>query len=114
MDKKELTGRTLLPVPGYDEKIEFGVLVSFAYPLEDSDEVVVVATTRVETMLGDVAVAVHPDDPRYKHLHGKYVLHPFLPRKLPIITDTYVTMDFGTGELKILTDLSFFGESQFK
>jgi len=97
VDKKELTGRTLLPVPGYDEKIEFGVLISFAYPVEDSNEEIVVATTRVETMLGDVAVAVHPDDPRYKHLHGKNVVHPFLSRKLPIVSDTYVAMDFGTG-----------------
>lgn len=68
MDKKELTGRTLLSVPGYKEKVEFGVLVSFAYKVQgsDSDEEVVVATTRIETMLGDVAVAVHPKDPRYQ------------------------------------------------
>lgn len=99
VDKKELTGRTLLPVPGYEEKIEFGVLVTFAYPVEGSDEVIVVATTRVETMLGDVAIAVHPDDPRYTHLQGKFVLHPFSKRRLPIVADTYVSMDFGTGEI---------------
>lgn len=58
-------------MPGYEEKVEFGVLVSFAYPVEDSDEEIVVATTRVETMLGDVAVAVHPEDDRYFHLVGK-------------------------------------------
>ena len=66
VDKVELTGRTLLNVPGYDRKIEFGVLVFFAYPVENSDEQVVVATTRIETMLGDTAVAVHPDDQRFK------------------------------------------------
>ena len=61
VDKVELPGRTLLAVPGYNDKVEFGVLVSFAYKVEGSDEEVVVATTRVETMLGDTAVAVHPE-----------------------------------------------------
>ena len=62
----ELDGRTLMSVPGYDKKIEFGVLVSFAYPIIGTDKEIVVATTRVETMLGDTAVAVHPNDERYK------------------------------------------------
>ena len=66
VDKIELSGRTLLNVPNYDKKIEFGVLVSFAYPVEGSEEKLIVATTRIETMLGDTAVAVHPDDQRYK------------------------------------------------
>uniref|UniRef100_A0A8C8VKB1 Valine--tRNA ligase n=1 Tax=Pelusios castaneus TaxID=367368 RepID=A0A8C8VKB1_9SAUR len=101
VDKKELPGRTLLPVPGYKDKVEFGVLVSFAYKVQDSDEEVSVATTRVETMLGDTAVAVHPRDPRYQHLHGKYVLHPFTGRHLPIVCDDFVDMDFGTGAVKI-------------
>uniref|UniRef100_A0A8C6VH88 Valine--tRNA ligase n=1 Tax=Naja naja TaxID=35670 RepID=A0A8C6VH88_NAJNA len=101
VDKKELTGRTLLPVPGYKEKIEFGVLVSFAYKIEDSDEEVVVATTRIETMLGDTAVAVHPKDPRYQHLHGRKVQHPFTGRLLPIVCDDFVDMEFGTGAVKI-------------
>lgn len=65
VDKQELSGRTLLSVPGYPSKIEFGVIVSFAYKLDgNSDEEVVVATTRLETMLGDTAVAVHPNDSR--------------------------------------------------
>jgi valyl-tRNA synthetase len=101
VEKKELSGRTLLTVPNYDEKIEFGVLVSFAYPLENSDEEVVVATTRVETMLGDTAVALHPDDERYKHLQGKRVIHPFRNETLPIILDSFVDMSFGTGAVKI-------------
>ena len=66
MERKELSGRTLLHVPGYDKKIEFGVLVYFAYRVENSDEEIVVATTRIETMLGDTAIAVHPKDTRYK------------------------------------------------
>lgn len=67
LDQKVLTGRTLLPVPGYDakEKFEFGVIISFAYQIEGSDEKIIVATTRIETMLGDTGIAVHPDDPRY-------------------------------------------------
>ncbi|VDD90962.1 unnamed protein product [Enterobius vermicularis] len=101
VDKIELTGRTLLSVPGYKNKVEFGVLVSFAYPVEDSDEEVVVATTRVETMLGDTAIAVHPDDDRYQHLIGKYCKHPFLDRRLLIVADSFVEKEFGTGAVKI-------------
>uniref|UniRef100_A0A3P9PD96 Valine--tRNA ligase n=1 Tax=Poecilia reticulata TaxID=8081 RepID=A0A3P9PD96_POERE len=101
VDKKELSGRTLLPVPGYKEKVEFGVLVSFAYKVDGSDEEVIVATTRIETMLGDTAVAVHPADPRYQHLKGKFVLHPFCERKMPIVFDDFVDMNFGTGAVKI-------------
>lgn len=68
VDKRDLPGRTLLNVPGYEDKIEFGVIASFAYKIADSktNEEVVVATTRLETMLGDTAVAVHPEDNRYK------------------------------------------------
>uniref|UniRef100_A0A671SVV4 Valine--tRNA ligase n=1 Tax=Sinocyclocheilus anshuiensis TaxID=1608454 RepID=A0A671SVV4_9TELE len=101
VDKKELAGRTLLPVPGYKEKVEFGVLVSFSYRVEGSDEEVVVATTRIETMLGDTAVAVHPNDSRYQHLKGKMVVHPFCDRKMPIVFDDFVDMNFGTGAVKI-------------
>ncbi|KAK3579108.1 hypothetical protein CHS0354_022128 [Potamilus streckersoni] len=101
VDKKELTGRTLLSVPGYQEKVEFGVLVFFAYKLEDSEEEVVVATTRIETMLGDTAVAVHPDDERYKHLHGKFLRHPFVDRRMPVVCDDFVDKNFGTGAVKI-------------
>lgn len=82
-------------------KVEFGVIISFAYPVVDSDEKLIVATTRVETMLGDTAVAVHPEDPRYKHLHGKFVQHPFCNRKLPILADDFVEREFGTGAVKI-------------
>jgi valyl-tRNA synthetase len=72
VDNKELTGRTLLSVPGYeaDEKFEFGVLNEFAYEVEGTGERIVVATTRIETMLGDTAIAVHPEDARYKVSHA--------------------------------------------
>ncbi|PWN29426.1 putative VAS1-valyl-tRNA synthetase [Jaminaea rosea] len=105
VDQKELKGRTLMNVPGYDdkEKIEFGVIVSFSYKIAGSDEKITIATTRPETMLGDTAIAVHPKDPRYTHLHGKYAEHPFLPnRKMPIVCDDVaVDMEFGTGAVKI-------------
>ncbi|KAG7447505.1 uncharacterized protein BT62DRAFT_930517, partial [Guyanagaster necrorhizus] len=103
VDQKQLTGRTLMSVPGYDakEKFEFGVITSFAYPLE-AGERVVVATTRPETMLGDTAIAVHPDDDRYRHLHGKHAVHPFVEgRRIPIVTDEMVDREFGTGAVKI-------------
>ena len=166
----ELEGKTLLSVPGYDRKIEFGQLVSFAYRLENSgfvsistlfeflclfvlsaEEEIVVATTRIETMLGDTAVAVHPQDPKYKvgvfverkrknkqkvlyvqyqffsrltffaeltyvetcstkkrnvislfqDMVGKLCVHPFCERRLPIVADDFVDMNFGTGAVKI-------------
>ncbi|PBK69974.1 hypothetical protein ARMSODRAFT_1004084 [Armillaria solidipes] len=103
VDQKQLAGRTLMNVPGYDakEKFEFGVITSFAYPLEGGERVVV-ATTRPETMLGDTAIAVHPDDERYRHLHGKYAVHPFVEgRRIPIVTDEMVDREFGTGAVKI-------------
>ncbi|KAI5450443.1 valine--tRNA ligase [Naganishia albida] len=104
VDQKELTGRTMINVPGYDpkEKFEFGAITSFAYEIEGSDEKIIVATTRPETMLGDTAIAVHPDDPRYTHLHGKFAKHPFVDRRIPIVCDPItVDMSFGTGAVKI-------------
>ncbi|CCX33651.1 tRNA synthetases class I-domain-containing protein [Pyronema domesticum] len=101
VENEELAGRTLLSVPGYEEKVEFGVIVSFAYELEDGSAKVIVATTRPETMLGDTAIAVHPEDERYRHLIGKNAKHPFVDRLIPIIADDYVEKDFGTGCVKI-------------
>jgi len=71
------------------------------YPIKDSDEAVIIATTRPETMLGDTAVAVHPDDERYRHLIGKTVVLPLINREIPIIADEYVDREFGTGVVKI-------------
>jgi len=65
------------------------------------DEYIVIATVRPETIMGDTAICVHPDDERYKHLHGKFAFVPLIDRRIPIITDDYVTMEFGTGALKV-------------
>ena len=82
-------------------KEENGYLWHIKYQVADSDEVLVVATTRPETMLGDSAVAVHPDDERYQHLVGQSINLPLSNRKIPIIADDYVDMEFGTGCVKI-------------
>ena len=71
------------------------------YPVEDSDEEFIIATTRPETMLGDSGVAVHPDDERYKHLVGKNAILPLVGRRLPIVADEYVELGFGTGAVKM-------------
>ncbi|HJV34074.1 valine--tRNA ligase [Geomonas sp.] len=78
-----------------------GNLWHLRYPVVGSDEVLVVATTRPETMLGDTAVAVNPADDRYKHLVGKKVLLPLVNREIPIVADDYVDLEFGTGVVKI-------------
>lgn len=83
------------------EEVE-GELVSFRYgSLDDSQPHIVVATTRVETMLGDTAIAVHPDDERYRHLVGTTLPHPFLDRELVIVADEHVDPEFGTGAVKV-------------
>ncbi|MEO1019775.1 MAG: valine--tRNA ligase, partial [Pseudomonadota bacterium] len=79
-----------------------GHLWHFAYPIEDGDgATITVATTRPETMLGDTAVAVHPDDERYQHLHGKTVILPLVGRKIRIVADTYSDPEKGSGAVKI-------------
>ena len=78
-----------------------GALYHLRYPLADGSGYIEVATTRPETMLGDTAVAVHPDDERYKHLIGKMVKLPIVGREIPIIADEYVDMEFGSGAVKI-------------
>ena len=83
----------------YEE--EDATLYYFKYMLKDSAEFIPVATIRPETILGDTAVAVHPEDERYKKFIGKTAIVPILNRELPVIADEYVSMDFGTGALKI-------------
>jgi len=79
-----------------------GELVSFRYgSLDDAEPHIVVATTRIETMLGDTAIAVHPDDERYRHLVGATLPHPFLDRKIVIVADEHVDPEFGTGAVKV-------------
>ncbi len=88
-----------------NEEVIFGnensKLYHVKYQVSDSEEYIIIATTRPETIPGDTAVAVHPDDPRYAHLEGKSVIVPILGRVIPIIRDTYVDMEFGTGALKV-------------
>ena len=84
-----------------EHKTEKGTLWKIAYPTLDKIGEIVVATTRPETMLGDVAVAVHPDDERYKKLIGTRILLPIIDREIPIIADEYVDMSYGTGAVKI-------------
>ena len=83
----------------YEEKA--GSFWHITYPLADGSGVLEVATTRPETMLGDTALAVHPEDPRYKALIGKNVILPLMNKEIPIVADDYVEMDFGTGVVKI-------------
>ena len=78
-----------------------GHLWHIKYPVKDSEEYIVIATTRPETMLGDVAVAVHPEDDRYSALIGQKVILPLVNREIPIIADDYVDKEFGTGVVKI-------------
>ena len=90
-----------------ENKEEQGFLWHFRYPLaggvktKEGDDFLVVATTRPETMLGDTAVAVHPDDERYAHLIGATITLPLVGREIPVIADDYVDMAFGTGCVKI-------------
>ena len=93
-----------LKVPGHGDKYyEFGYLTHFLYKVKGTDQHIEVATTRLETMLGDVAVAVHPEDPRYQDLIGKELEHPIIKdRKIKVIADpVLVDMNFGTGAVKI-------------
>ncbi|MCX6316851.1 MAG: valine--tRNA ligase [Bacteroidetes bacterium] len=76
-------------------------LYYICYAIEGTDQHIVIATVRPETIMGDTAICVHPDDERYTALHGKFALVPLINRRIPIITDEYVTMDFGTGALKV-------------
>jgi valyl-tRNA synthetase len=78
-----------------------GKLWYFKYPVKDSTEYIIVATTRPETMLGDTGIAVNPDDERYKHLVGKTIILPIVGREIPLFTDEYVDKEFGTGAVKV-------------
>jgi len=97
-DPKLLTAISDLEVQQIEEK---GHLWYIKYPIEGTSELITVATTRPETMLGDTAVAVHPDDERYKHLVGKQVILPLVGRRIPIIAEEYSDPEKGTGAVKI-------------
>ena len=84
-----------------DYREEKGSLWHINYPIEGTNQFLTIATTRPETLLGDTAICVHPDDDRYKMFVGKNVILPLVDRKIPIIADTYVDMTFGSGVVKI-------------
>jgi valyl-tRNA synthetase len=94
-------GKTALSDDEVNYKAVSSKLYYIRYTIMDSSQHIVIATTRPETILGDTAICVHPDDTRYQHLHGKQVIVPIAKRTIPIIADAYVDKDFGTGCLKV-------------
>ena len=88
-----------------DDEVEYvdeqGAFYYIRYPYADGSGALTIATTRPETMLGDTAVAVHPDDERYRAISGRDVILPLLERRIPVIADAYVDREFGTGALKV-------------
>ena len=97
-DPKLLTAISDLEV---EQKEVEGNFWYFNYPIQDSDEYITIATTRPETILGDTAVAVNPEDKRYSHLKGRYVILPILNKPIPIIFDEYSDLEKGSGAVKI-------------
>ncbi|KAG1655791.1 Valine--tRNA ligase, mitochondrial 1 [Nymphon striatum] len=97
----QLDGPDNINVPKYDDPVEFGFLYTFAYQIEGSTEEICVSTTRPETMLGDVAIAVHPNDDRYFKFHNRFAVNPFTQERIPIILDEIAEPKFGTGAVKI-------------
>lgn len=92
---------TLVTVPGYDKQVEYGTIYTVAYPIEGSNETIPFATTRIETLAGDVAIAVNPNDARYSKFVGQRVTHPLTGESLPIICDETISTTFGTGAMKV-------------
>ncbi|XP_004527056.1 valine--tRNA ligase isoform X1 [Ceratitis capitata] len=104
VDLLQLNGPTALTVPGHKTSVEFGRIYDIKYRVSNSSDEITVSTTRPETLLGDVAVAVHPQDPRYsKYLNQDQVFlkHPFRNEHIPLIFDVKVDKEFGTGAVKI-------------
>ncbi|KAJ7803219.1 tRNA synthetases class I-domain-containing protein [Mycena olivaceomarginata] len=104
VDQKQLSGRTMLNVPGYDEKerFEFGVIVSFAYQIEGSGKFLVFCKKIPDTRWILLVLPSTPNLTAHQHLHGKFAKHPFVDRRIPIVTDDIIVdMEFGTGAVKI-------------
>src|SRR5690606_14443221 len=97
----DFQGKTALSDDEVNYKEVNSKLYYINYLIEDSSETVTIATTRPETILGDTAICINPEDERYKHLKGKKALVPLINRAIPIIEDDYVSMEFGTGCLKV-------------
>uniref|UniRef100_A0A034WE02 valine--tRNA ligase n=1 Tax=Bactrocera dorsalis TaxID=27457 RepID=A0A034WE02_BACDO len=104
VDLLELSGPTTLNVPGHKASVEFGRLYDIKYRVCNSNDEITVSTTRPETVLGDVAVAVHPQDPRYEKYRNQeqvFLNHPFRNEQIPLVFDVKVDQNFGTGAVKI-------------
>ena len=102
VDTIDVEKNAKIAVPGYEKKVDMGQLTHIAYKVVGSEEELIIATTRPETLIGDTAVAIHPDDARFKHLHGKQLQCPFRDETIPIILDAkLVDMEFGTGAVKV-------------
>ncbi|XP_033183416.2 valyl-tRNA synthetase, mitochondrial isoform X1 [Bombus vancouverensis nearcticus] len=101
VERLYITKKTQLKVPGYKKMITFGEIAYIAYPVKDSKHEIVVATTRPETLFGDVAIAVHPDDERYTKYIGHQVWHTLRETYIPVISDPLVDRQYGTGAVKI-------------
>lgn len=103
VENVEIQGPTFIAVPNYGRNIKFGQIFEFAYKVADSEEEIVVSTTRPETLLGDVAVIVNPEDARYSKYHHRNInlVHPFRNELIPLIFDDYADPQFGTGAVKI-------------
>lgn len=103
VENVDINGPTLLAIPGYAKPVAFGHITDIAYAVCDHTDRIVVSTTRPETMLGDVAIAVHPDDPRYVQYRGRntQLWHPFREEPIPLVFDESVDKEFGTGAVKI-------------
>ncbi|XP_043585480.1 valine--tRNA ligase-like [Bombus pyrosoma] len=101
VERLYITKKTQLQVPGYKKMITFGEIAYIAYPVKDSKHEIVVATTRPETLFGDVAIAVHPDDERYTKYIGHQVWHTLRETYIPVISDPLVDRQYGTGAVKI-------------
>ncbi len=103
VDMKEIEGNVMLSAYGHDpkKKYKFGTMTYIAYKVEGTDEEIVIATTRPETVFADTAVCVNPKDARFAAFHGKNVIHPVLGHAIPIICDEAADPEFGTGALKI-------------
>ncbi|GFT87988.1 valine--tRNA ligase, mitochondrial [Trichonephila clavipes] len=101
VDHLEIPEKKKVRIPGLKDPVELGLMDYFYYSIVDSDEKILIATTRLETMLGDAAVAVNPNDKRFAHLIGKFVSHPYTGENLPIISDETVSREIGTGAMKV-------------
>lgn len=114
VEHREMDGPTLISVPGYEQPILFGQIYQFGYRLsEDNRTQIMVSTTRPETIIGDTAVAVHPDDDRYAKYIGKTVRHPIRHDEIPVIADLKVDKLFGTGNERVFPVFEFYDEQFF-